>query len=52
MYKSLHEVLQATLELANTRMQKSLEEFNTEKGIYDRVNSYMYGQVQCAYTHE
>ena len=47
MLKSLQEVLQATLELANTSMQKSSEKFNTEKGIYDRVNSNMYGHVQC-----
>ena len=37
--KSLQEILQATLELANTSMQKSEEKFNTEKGIYDSVNS-------------
>ena len=35
MYKSLQEVLQPTLELANT-------------SIYDRVNSNMYGHVQCS----
>ena len=48
MLKSLQEVLQATLELANTSMQKSLEKFNKEKGIYDRVNYNKYGHVQCA----
>ena len=46
MYKSLQEFLQATLELANTSMQKNYEKFNTEKGIYYRVNSNMYGHLQ------
>ena len=48
MYESLQEVLQATLELANTSMQKSKDKSNTEKGIYDRLNSNMYEHVQCS----
>ena len=48
MLKSLQEVFQATLELANTSMKTSQEKFNTEKGIYDRVNSNKVGHVQCA----
>ena len=52
MHKDLQECLQATLELANSAMQKSKEKFKTEKGIYDRVSFNMYVHMQRAFTWE